>query len=75
MGSYPGSYWHEPTIIFIFARSGGADWFMDIVQPFSWAILGWIGSGVAKAGTALGCLALMCGLCLVLFNNKIFLKI
>jgi len=71
----PAAIGMNPLFIFIFARSGGADWFMDIVQPFSWAILGWTGSGVAKAGTALGCLALMCGLCLVLFNNKIFLKI
>ncbi len=65
----------NPLFIFIFARSGGADWFMRIVQPFSVALLGWAGNGAVQTGTALGCLALMGSLCLALFNNKIFLKI
>ncbi|MFA4926103.1 MAG: hypothetical protein WC524_05575 [Candidatus Aminicenantales bacterium] len=65
----------NPLFIFVFARSGGADWFMNVVRPFSWAILGWAGSGAAETGTALGCLVLMCGLCLALFKNRIFLKI
>jgi len=65
----------NPLFIFVFARSGGADWFMNVVRPFSWAILGWAGSGAAETGTALGCLVLMCSLCLALFKNRIFLKI
>ncbi|MGC9057393.1 MAG: hypothetical protein ACP5J6_11140 [Candidatus Saccharicenans sp.] len=65
----------NPLFIFLFAHSGGADWFMNIVEPFSNAILGWAGQGWAQAGTALGCLALMCALCYIMLRKKLFIKI
>ncbi|MBC7349718.1 MAG: DUF5009 domain-containing protein [Candidatus Aminicenantes bacterium] len=64
----------NPLFIFIFARSGGADWFMGIVRPFAGAFLGWAGQGWVQAGNGLGCLSLMCLLCLFLFKEKIFFK-
>jgi len=65
----------NPLFIYLFARSGGADWFIRIVQPFSEALFGWAGDGWAQAGTALGCLALMCLLCYFLFRKNIIVKI
>lgn len=64
-----------PLFIFLFARSGGADWFLTIVRPFADILLGRAGSGPAQAGTALGALALMCLLCLALYKKGLFLKI
>ncbi len=61
--------------IYLFARSGGADWFGNLVRPFSEAILGWAGSGWVQAGTALGCLFLMCFLCYFMLKRKIIVKI
>lgn len=65
----------NPLFIYLFARSGGADWFFRMVQPFSEALLCWAGQGWAAAGTAFGCLALMCLACLFLFRKTIVIKI
>jgi predicted acyltransferase len=65
----------NPLFIFLFARSGGADWFLSIVSPFADIILGWAGSGPAQVGTAIGALALMCLLCLALYRKGIFLRV
>lgn len=65
----------NPLFIYLFARSGGADWFSRIVQPFSEAFLGWAGEGWVQAGTALGCLTLMCLLCLLLYKRNFLIKI
>ncbi|MEO0250274.1 MAG: heparan-alpha-glucosaminide N-acetyltransferase domain-containing protein [candidate division WOR-3 bacterium] len=65
----------NPLFIFIFARSGGSDWFMNMVQPFAKALLGWGGGGLVHGGTALGALGLMCISCVALFKKEIFIKI
>ena len=65
----------NPLFIYLFARSGGADWFSNLVRPFSEAFLGWAGDGWVQAGTALGSLTLMCLLCNVMFTKKCFLRI
>jgi predicted acyltransferase len=64
----------NPLFIFLFTRSGGADWFMEIVRPFAEALPGWVGQTWVQATTALGCLSLMCLLCFFLFKKRIFLK-
>ncbi|MCR4432377.1 MAG: hypothetical protein NUV45_15355 [Tepidanaerobacteraceae bacterium] len=62
----------NPLFIYLFARSGGADWFLKIAQPLSWALLGWAGQSWVAAATALGCLTLMIILSLVLFIRRLF---
>ena len=65
----------NPLFIYLFARSGGADWFGNLVRPFSEALLGWAGDGWVQAGTALGSLTLMCILCYFMLKRKIIVKI
>ncbi|MDI6699000.1 MAG: DUF5009 domain-containing protein [Candidatus Saccharicenans sp.] len=65
----------NPLFIYLFARSGGADWFSNLVSPFSEAILGWAGDCWVQAGTALGCLSLMCILCYFMFKRKIIVNL
>lgn len=65
----------NPLFIYLFARSGGADWFLRIVQPFSEAILGWAGQAWVLAGSSFGCITLMCALCYLSYKNKIFIKL
>lgn len=65
----------NPLFIYLFARSGGADWFSRIAQPFSEAFLSWAGEAWVEAGTALGGLALMCFLCLLLYKRNCLIKI
>ncbi|MGQ9801704.1 MAG: DUF5009 domain-containing protein, partial [Candidatus Saccharicenans sp.] len=57
----------NPVFIFIFTRSGGAEWFLDIFYPFAKGLLGWAGKGWIEAATALGSLALMGALCWFLY--------
>lgn len=71
----PLSIGMNPLFIYIFARSGGADWFSRMVQPFSESILGWAGHGWVMAGTTLGCFALMIILSLVLYRKRLFFTI
>lgn len=70
----PLSIGMNPLFIYLFARSGGADWFLRMVQPFSEAFLGWAGQGWVAAGTAIGCLGLMCFMCYFMAIKNIFLK-
>jgi len=65
----------NPIFIYVFAQTGGADWFGRLAAPFSNAFLGWAGRTPAALGTALASLALMGGMCFFLYRRKIFIRI
>ena len=65
----------NPIFIYLFALSGGAEWFHRIVAPFTMAFSGWVGQGPAQILTSLAVWGLMWGLCYWLFKRKIFIRI
>jgi predicted acyltransferase len=65
----------NPIFIYLFALSGGADWFRRIVDPFSLGLSKWTGGLAAQALAGLAVWGLMWALCRWLYGKKIFFKI
>jgi predicted acyltransferase len=65
----------NPIFIYLFALSGGGDWFRRIVEPFTMAFSGWMGDLSAQALTSLVIWGLLWALCYWLYRRKIFIKI
>ena len=65
----------NPIFIYLFAFSGGADWFRRIVDPFVLGFSKWTGGLTAQAIASLAVLGLMWALCRWLYGRKISLKI
>lgn len=65
----------NPLFIYLFAESGGASWFINIVTPFSTALFFWTGEIGVKIITSLTVWAAMWYLCYWLYKRKLFIKI
>lgn len=65
----------NPLFIFLFSRTGGAEWFHNIAQPFALSLFGWAGERPAQLATSLSVLTLLWSLCYWLSRKKIFIRI
>ena len=65
----------NPLFIYLFAQTGGAEWFQHIVQPFCQHLFGWAGERPAYLVTSLAVLALLWFLCYWLYKRKIFMRV
>jgi predicted acyltransferase len=65
----------NPIFIYVFALSGGGEWLLRAVAPFTMAFSGWLGEWPAMALTSLAAWGLMWGLCYWLYRREIFIRI
>ena len=65
----------NPLFIYLFAQTGGKEWFRHIVQPFCLGLFGWAGERPAQLITSLAVLALLWSLCYWLYKKKIFIRV
>jgi len=65
----------NPLFIYLFAQTGGEEWFRHIVQPFGLGLFGWAGERPAQLVTGLAVLALLWSLCYWLYKKKIFIRV
>lgn len=65
----------NPLFIYLFAQTGGEEWFRHIVQPFCLRLFGWAGERPAQLVVSLAVLALLWSLCYWLYKRKIFIRI
>jgi predicted acyltransferase len=65
----------NPLFIYLFALSGGGDWFRGIAQPFTMGFAGWIGEASAQVVTGFAVWGLLWALCYWLYRREIFIKI
>ena len=65
----------NPLFIYLFSHIGGADLLRNVVQPFTYSLLGWTGDLSTEMITSLITLYLLWYLCYWLYQKKIFIKI
>ncbi len=61
--------------IYLFTNTGGAEWFNQIVKPFSMGVFQWAGDLNAKIITSLFIWGMLWSLCYWLYKKRIFIKI